>query len=204
MSEGAGLASLLDGDEGSDSIFSNLHAFGLLDRTCTAEILLGGVHERLAQALHEEYLRAEGKKGESAQTNPALVGWERLPEHLQEANRRQVDHLSSELRATGYVIAPLTDWDAPGTILSAEQIETIARQEHQFWCEDLFKQGGTYDPSPKDPSHKTHPDLVDWEKLAEPEKEKDRDTARNIPAFLAQAGFQMEPLKSQRAKSLTI
>jgi len=51
---------------------------------------------------------------------------------------------------------------------------------------------------------KTHPDLVDWEELAEAEKEKDRNMVRNIPVFLAQAGFQVERLKSERAKSLTI
>ena len=196
MSEGAGLAALLEGDEDHDSIFANLHAFGLLDRTCTAELLLGGIHERLARALHEEYLRAGEKKGETAQTNPALVGWELLPEPLQEANRRQVDHLSSEL--------PITDWDAPGIALTGEQVEAIARLEHQFWCDDLFKNGWTYAPEPKDVHHKTHPDLVAWEKLSEPEKEKNRNMARKIPAFLVQAGFQVERSKSERAKSLTI
>lgn len=204
MSEGAGLAALLEGDEDSDSIFRHLHAFGLLDRTCTAEILLGGVHERMARALHEEYVRAEEKKGDTVQSNPALVAWEKLPEHLREANRRQVDHLSAELKTAGYIISPLADWDAPAVSLTGEQIEAIAKLEHQFWCEDLRKNGWTFAAPPRDSMRKTHPDLVDWEELAEAEKEKDRNMVRNIPVFLAQAGFQVERLKSERAKSLTI
>jgi hypothetical protein len=204
MSEGAGLAALLDGDEDRDSVFRNLHAFGLLDRTCTAEILLGGIHERLAHALHEEYKRLGEKRGETAQDNPALAAWEQLPEHLQEANRRQVDHLMSELRATGYVISPLADWDMPAASLTGEQIEAISRLEHQFWCEDMRKDGWTYAPPPRDAIRKKHPDLVDWEVLPEQEKEKNRNMACNITAFLAQAGFQVEQLKGERAKSLTI
>jgi len=204
MSEGAGLAALLEDDEGSDSVFANLHAFGLLDRTCTAELLLGGVYERLAQAFHEEYVRAGEKTGETVQSNPALAPWEQLPEGLQEANRRQVDHLSAELKAIGYVIAPLSDWDAPGIAFTDEQIEKISGLEHQFWCEDLFKEGWTLAALPKDPTHRTHPDLIAWDELSEEEKEKGRHTARKIPAFLAQAGFQVERLKGDRAKSLTI
>jgi hypothetical protein len=204
MSEGAGLAALLEGDEGSDSIFRHLHAFGLLDRTCTAEILLGGIHERMARALHEEYVRSEEKKGETVSSNPALVPWEKLPEHLREANRRQVDHLSAELKAAGYGISPLADWDAPTVSLTGEQIEAISKLEHQFWCEDLRKNGWTFAPPSRDSLRKTHPDLVAWEELAESEKEKNRNMVRNIPIFLAQAGFQVERLKSERAKSLTI
>jgi len=192
MSEGAGLAALLDGDEDDNSIFRHLHSFSLLDRTCTAEILLGGIHERMARALHEEYVRAEEKKGETIQTNPALVDWEQLPDHLQEANRRQVDHVSAELEAAGYVISPLADWDTPALSFNSEQIEAIAQMEHQFWYDDMRKDGWNYAPPPKNPVRKTHPNLVAWEVLPEPEKEKNRETVRNLPAFLAQTGFQVE------------
>ena len=34
-----------------------------------------------------------------------------------------------------------------------------------------------------------HPSLVPWEALSESEKEKDRDTVRNIPELLELAGF---------------
>ncbi len=204
MSEGAGLAALLDGDEDGDSVFRNLHAFGLLDRTCTAEILLGGIHERLAQALHEEYLRSAGKQAKTGQADPALVSWEQLPEPLREANRRQVDHLIVELRATDFVISPISDWDAPVTVLTGEQIEEISRLEHQFWCEDMDREGWTFAPPPSDPGRKKNPDLVAWEALPEQEREKNRTMARKIPTFLAQAGFQVERLKGDRTKSLTI
>jgi hypothetical protein len=40
MRQEAGLASLLR-DAGADPAFRNLNAFGLLDRTCTFELVLG-------------------------------------------------------------------------------------------------------------------------------------------------------------------
>ncbi|NIV31853.1 MAG: hypothetical protein GWN58_20910 [Anaerolineae bacterium] len=45
MRHDAGLATLLGGLHGDDSRFDGLHAFGLLDRTCRPELVLGGTRE---------------------------------------------------------------------------------------------------------------------------------------------------------------
>lgn len=192
MSDGAGLAALLDGEEDSQSVFRSLHAFDLLDRTCTAEILLGGMHELLARSLHEGYVRAQESAGETPQANPSLAPWEQLPEHLKEANRRQVDHIRAELKHIGYTISPLILWDTPLPVFSTGEVEQMARMEHGFWSENLRKDGWTYAARPGNPNGKTHPDLVAWDDLPEVEKEKDRAVIRNLPEFLNQAGFQIE------------
>ena len=102
------------------------------------------------------------------------------------------------------MISPISDWDAPVTALTGEQIEEISRLEHQFWCEDMSREGWTFAPTPRDAGRKQHPDLVAWDALPEQEREKNRTMVRKIPTFLAQAGFQVERLKGDRAKSLTI
>jgi hypothetical protein len=195
MVEDAGLATLLRGGHDRKSAFANLHAFGLLDRTCTADLVLGGTHEVLARAIHEEYVRHQEQLGQTPQTNPAMVPWDSLPERLKESNRRQVDHIGMKLDAIGCGIAPLTDWDAASFEFTPEEVELMARMEHERWYEELRLDGWTYAPGPKNPSVKTHPDLVSWEALPDLEKEKNRVTVRELPGFLARAGFQIYRLR---------
>jgi hypothetical protein len=191
MIEDAGLASLLRAGRDGKGAFQNLHAFGLLDRTCTADLVLGGTHEFLARLVHEEYRRREDQAGQTPQTSPAMVPWDSLSEDKRESNRRQVDHIGTKLETIGCGIARLTNWDAASFPFTGEEIEVMARMEHERWCEEQRRDRWTYAPGPKDPEKKTHPDLVSWEALPDPEKEKNRNTVRELPGFLARAGFQI-------------
>jgi hypothetical protein len=49
-----------------------------------------------------------------------------------------------------------------------------------------------YSSNPKNPHLRTHPLLVAWEQLDEPEREKDRDAIRVIPRMLARVGYSIE------------
>lgn len=191
MTHEAGLATLLRGLDGNDSAFQNVRAFAILDKACDPEIVLGGTHEILARAIHQDYVEGLRQSGETPQTNPSMVPWDELPEMLKEANRRQADHISAKLKAVGCGIAPLTDWDAPSFKFSIEEVELMARMEHERWMEDLIEQGWTYAPGPKNKELKTNPALIPYDRLPEEEKEKDRRTVRNLPAFLAKVDLQI-------------
>jgi hypothetical protein len=60
------------------------------------------------------------------------------------------------------------------------------------WCKFKIDQGWKY-AGLRDDRMKLHPSLIDWEDagFSEEEKEKDRNTVRQIPKFLALAGFQI-------------
>ena len=88
MTHEAGLARLLEGEEGSGQDFDNLHAFGLLDRTCTAELLTLGTHEILAREIHEAYVRGRIRAGETRETNVAMAPWAELRREVQEFQPR--------------------------------------------------------------------------------------------------------------------
>ena len=168
-----------------------LYAFPLLERTCTPEIVLGGAHETLARAIHEEYVLHELERGATAEDNPVLVPFDALPKRLQEANRSQADHIGVKLTAAGYELEPLTDWDADQFTFSASEVEQLSELEHERWVNDYRAAGWRYAPGSKDPGAKTHPDLVSWGELPDEVREKDREAVRAIPRFLAKAGLQV-------------
>jgi hypothetical protein len=139
----------------------------------------------------EEYVQNQKKLGQTTQTNPSVVPWDELLEYLKESNRRQADHIGVKLKAVSCSIAPLTDWDAELFKFTSEEIELMAEMEHERWVEERLLEGWTYATEPKDMKKKTSPALVSWNELPDSEKEKDRNTVRQLPTFLAKAGFQV-------------
>jgi hypothetical protein len=189
MTHDAGLATLLQGEKRGEP-FTNLHAFGLLDRTCTPELVLRGTYEILARAMHEDYVYNEKKKGVTPETNPSIVPWDELPDGLQESNRRQAEHIRVKLEAAGCSIALLTDWDAPLFEFAPEEVEMLAEMEHERFVKERLRQGWKRGTK-KNLKKKRSPTLIPWDELPEKEKAKDRNTIHNLPAFLARAGFQI-------------
>ncbi len=190
MNHDAGLATLLRGEDLSGSSFGNLYAFGLLDRTCKPDLLLGGINEILARAIHEEYVRLKKKKGVTPDTDPSIVPWEELPENLKESNRSQAGHIGIKLKTVGCGITPLTDWDAELFQFISDEIEKLAEMEHERWNEERLFNGWKYGQE-KDIEKKISPFLVPWAQLSDDIKEYDRNTVCEMPAFLARAGFQI-------------
>jgi hypothetical protein len=195
MAEAGGLARLLNGS-GSGGTFSNLHAFAVLDSTCTPEAILGGTHEVLARALHQIYADQQRAVGHTGATNPSLVEWDRLPEDLRESNRAEADGILSHLATAGYTLVPLTDWDAGFFRFSQPEVEHLAEREHDRFVAERLGQGWRSAVQPKDPKSKRSPALVAWAQLSEEERAKNRDTVLQLPATLAQAGFQIVRLPS--------
>jgi voltage-gated potassium channel Kch len=191
----AGLAMLMKGLAGDGDGFENLHAFGLLDRTCQPELLLGGTHEIIARAIHEGYVRYRGALNQAPQLDPAVVPWEGLSEEYQESCRRQADHIGAKLKAIGCGIAPLTDWDAELFSFTQTELEHMAKMEHERWMDERQHEGWTY--GPRDIEKKTNPLLVPWERLSEEIKGLNREMIRELPAFLASVDLQIYRLKQE-------
>ena len=177
--------------EGRD--VSGIEAFGILNQL-TPDVLDHGETEVLARAKHEEYRRGEERRGKTEEENESMRLWDALPESLRESNRRFVDGISKKLAESGCIVvpAPLVDPDRPGFAFSEDQVEELAKQEHDRWCEDLKRDGWKLTTGRKDPRHRLHPLLVPWDELSEDDRDRDRDPVREIPAMLAQAGFRIE------------
>jgi hypothetical protein len=195
MAEDAGLALLLKDNDKSKNTYKNLHAFPLLDQTCTPDLILRGTHEVLARDLHESYLEGPDSEKVTDGGDPARDLWEDLPEDIKEKNRRQADRIGVILDEHSYRIAPLTNWNAADLVFreekGAEEVESMARMEHELWCQEMTVKYWKYGPK-KDEELKTNPDLVPWEDLPQAEKEKNFRFVRDLPRLLIRAGFQIK------------
>jgi hypothetical protein len=190
MTQDAGLATLLHGVPDDRGRFQKLHAFALLDRACQPEQVLRGTRELLARAIHAEYLRLQRAAGDTPDKNSSLRAWDELPDDLREANRQQADDLRAKLDSVGRQIEPMPDWTEPLFAFTPEEIEKLAEREHVRWMEAKLSAGWKHGPK-KDSAARTHPCLVPYAELPQSEKEKDRETVRAIPKFLATVGFRV-------------
>jgi hypothetical protein len=193
----AGLAMLMKGLADGGDGFVNLHAFGLLDRTCQPSVIVGGTHELIARALHEEYLRGREAQEPSFAADPAAVSWDELTEESRESCRRQADHIGVKMRAVECGIAPLVDWDAKLFQFTKDEVELMSRMEHDRWMGERLRDGWTR--GPRNPGAKTNPNLVAWEELPSDVQEITRGMVRNLPAFLAGVDLQIHRPNQKQA-----
>ena len=135
--------------------------------------------------------------GNSASGSPALVPWEQLGEDLKEMNRDQAESIGLKMKSIGCDIIPWTDFGAQDFKFKDEEIEKMARLEHERWTRYKFQQGWKFNAK-RDDHKKEHPSLLPWDDPAFPESEKrqDRSAVRQIPQLLALAGYQIFRLVS--------
>ncbi len=140
----------------------------------------------LARRIHERYLRAMLAAGHARGETPALVGWEDLPEEYREASRAQARDIVAKMRSIGRSVVPAEQGQP--LRLTEEELDRLARAEHERWAEQRRSQGWSYGPV-RDDEARLHPMLVPYDDLPQDERQKDIDAVLEIPALLAAAGL---------------
>lgn len=186
LSKESGLTSILEKPLPGLGVASQIRTFDIFDHACSADLILGGMHEILARDLHEIY-RAENRSASANKT------WEQLPEALKDANQQQASRIFQLLKEGGYRIYPLQDWDAHKKVFTDTEMEKMARLEHELWRQAKEADGWIY-AEERDNEKRLHPDLVPWEELPEVEREKNLKVIRQLPALLARIGFEIGPI----------
>jgi voltage-gated potassium channel Kch len=169
--------------ESGSHLLPNVWSFEVLEWVCTPEILLNGVSETMAQAFHASYVRNELAKG-SEPSSPSMRPWEELAETFRRSNRDLAFDIGPKLRTVNCAIEAMADWDTAVFEFSDEELEGLAKLEHDRWSADRRRDGWTYGAL-KDVDNKVHTDLVPWDQLTEEVKDKDREMVRLIPRLLA-------------------
>jgi len=189
MLKDGGLTRLLPGPDDESGAFGNITSLSLYSRCLTADLLDTDTFVVIARAIHEEYRAHRAMAGHLDMTDPAMKPWPELGPKLRKSNIDQAVHISERLRAFGYDIVPLSDWEAEYHAFDDDDVAGMAEMEHERWVRDKTADGFTYAPGPK--TDKTNPCLVPWTDLPEHEKDKDRQAVRAAPRVLARAGFQV-------------
>lgn len=172
-----------------------VEVFDVLSAALSDDVLFGGVNESLARAKHEHYVDKERERGIDGAENPSMVPWEELSDDLRDSNRSFADGVGEKLEALDLALVPaaLRTIGAPELPLAEEDLEELARREHDRWVEDHERRGWTYAAGSRNPDRKTHPLLVPWSELPESEREKDREPVRELPVLLHRAGLDIRP-----------
>jgi hypothetical protein len=172
-----------------EDIGGRLRLVGLTELACDPALIAKDLDERLAEAIHERYLLEQVRNGTRLDDpdRPAMRRWSDLPDTLRGANRAQAGDIGGKLTMIGATVAPRVDGGGSFAFSPAE-VEALAVREHDRWCEERRGDGLVYGATRKG---KYHPSLVSWAELPEPEREKDRQAVRNLPAILADVGLQI-------------
>jgi hypothetical protein len=142
--------------------------------------------DAVARTIHERYLSEALARGESLGARRSLRPWTLLAEDLKDDNRHLADHHFIKVRDADAVAIP----GAPAADFkwTADEIEWLARVEHERWMAQRVLNGWKFSPA-RDDAKKLHPDMVPYAQLAEDRKELDRAAVREVPGLLMQAGF---------------
>ncbi len=199
LSHPHGVAGLLS-DVKKAGALANVDVFPTMERACTVELVRGGSFEPLAEEIHERWRTQQLKKDK-----PAPL-WKELDESRKESSRAQARHIAVKLRTIHCAMAPLRDWDAKDFTFTQEEVEKLARDEHDRWWSERSADGWKLIPMPdtddEDAANRLaeeaklrreSPYLIPWADLLElyPDiAEFDRVFVREIPDLLASVGLQ--------------
>ncbi len=186
MDHNPGIAQLVQGKQAGGI---TIHSYNSLSIASQTDLVFGGIIEILARAIHDQY-RVTMSTHVHEHPNQTTVPWDSLPERLKESNRRQAEHIMEKIRAIGCDILPMTDWTAYEFSFAQNEIEYLAEMEHDRWMDAMREEGFSFG-SIRNEQKKKHPRMVPYRDLPENEKNKDRETVRMIPHYLALIDFQI-------------
>ncbi len=154
--------------------------------------------EKIGQAIHRKYVEQRQEDPTHKPDEPALKEWKDLDQALRESNLEQADHLAVKLRAAGLWFRKIIA-GAPASPELEERLEVIleelAKSEHDRWVAEKRRQGWIPAANMTRESRSNlfylHNFLFRWEQLTEEIRDMDRAPVRNIPGFLAAAGYEV-------------
>jgi signal transduction histidine kinase len=162
-----------------------------------------GVHELVAQAIHEEYIEMQKNVGGTPETNPSIRPWNELPRRLKESNLRQVEDIWKTLYTIHCTIGLSSSTREPLFAFTDREVEFLAEREHVRWVEERIKKGWRFS-NVRDYLQKIHECIIPWEQLSEAQREKDRNAVRALPGILAKVNLKIIRLDNSNTDNLIV
>ncbi|MEW6533589.1 MAG: RyR domain-containing protein [Thermodesulfobacteriota bacterium] len=199
-----GIAALLKVAARESDVYRHLFPFPLIDETCRPHIYIqwdrdhmtASYHgtvmiERLARLFHAAYVREQTAVGRKLGETPALVGWDDLSEEYKEQNREQARNLYGLiLLPLRFGVTPLTEWEPEPFVFTEDELEQLARREHDRWLKSKLSAGWTYG-SVRDDAKKINPNICSYDQLDDATKTYNKEFFRKLPETLAAADYEI-------------
>lgn len=151
------------------------------------ETLAEGVHKIFCKKMESEGYEWGPETCNENKTHRLLMPYHLLSEEDKQQNRLNAIDMPKKLLDLGYVMLPAKD--VCETIkFSDNEIETLARKEHERWLESKQNQGWVKGEKTNH-LRKIHSSMVPWDSLSELDKDKGRSLVRDIPSLLSESGF---------------
>ncbi len=171
---------------GPEAVFDNmdnrLSVFGILDAACEPTLIDNDLVDQLARGVHQQYVESCEANGDTVNTNPNMVGWDKLPVDMRASNYEQAQHIATKLDAIDAVIIPSLDGLAPFQYKPGE-VTRLAMMEHLRWAESQRRRGVVHGEERRPGI--SHPDFKPWAELDNAAKQKNIDFVETIPDLLA-------------------
>lgn len=144
--------------------------------------------QKLARAVHANYLETCRKDGHTPKAKPMMVEYDLLPEDKKESNISSAMSIPGKLKRKGFSLRPAPQGKEPSLLeLSAEDVDELMEIEHARWNWHELYQGRVYGPIR---SPETHECIAAWDVLTDDQKEYDFKFITSIPTLLRLAGYE--------------
>lgn len=142
--------------------------------------------ERLKHAIFENYKEHRLRDGKPVE----FESFDEQPEDYRISCVGQARSYCDKVRMLGYEVVDVRECDEARRVssLSDDEIEFLAREEHDRWMEERKRAGWTYGPK-KDVERKLHPCLVGWDELSDDVREYDRAPVREMLSLMESVGL---------------
>lgn len=142
--------------------------------------------ERLARAVFENYREHRRRDGLPVEYET----YDDQPEDFRASCLEQARSYCDKVRLLGYELALAGECDEASRVrsLSDDEVEFLARVEHDRWVDERTRAGWVYGPK-KDVERKVSPYLVGWEELSDEVREYDRAPMREMIELVESAGL---------------
>ena len=142
----------------------------------------------VAKLIHRDY--AEHREAEGTSSD-STVSFEDLPEDFEQSNIDAAEDIPSKLRAINHGIRRIPPGRAARTPdISDEEVEKLARMEHDRFCRERRLQGWVYGEK-KDIDRKITPYLVSFDELPDDIKVYNLESIYAIPVILKELGYEI-------------
>ena len=156
---------------------------------------------KIAEEIHKRFIEQRKEKGDYDPTKSTHQEWSKLSADDKDSNAEQADDIPRKLLALGLWLRKvnqesdsiksdsLEEW-----LLNKSEVMHAARCEHDRWVASKRMQGFVYGPENHGNKElKMHHCILHWDdhRLTKDEKDKDIDTVKTIPRFLAAGRYEV-------------